>query len=100
MTAVYVDEELLRSARALAARTDREVREVLEEALRRYLGSAHAAEGRQPRGLDLREVLTARDGGGCADRPLPGAPNEEAEELPEGASLSEAVLAEREEIDY
>lgn len=37
-TTVYLDEELLRSAKILAARTDRKDYEVLEAALRRYLG--------------------------------------------------------------
>lgn len=35
---VYVDEELLRGAKILAARTDRKDSEVLEAALRQYLG--------------------------------------------------------------
>lgn len=37
-TTVYLDEELLRGAKILAARTDRKDYEVLEAALRRYLG--------------------------------------------------------------
>lgn len=37
-TTVYVEEELLRSAKVLAARTDRKEYEVLEEALKQYLG--------------------------------------------------------------
>lgn len=39
-TTVYLDEELLRGAKVLAARTDRKDYEVLEEALREYLGFA------------------------------------------------------------
>lgn len=35
---VYLDEELLRGAKIMAARTDRKDYEVFEEALRRYLG--------------------------------------------------------------
>jgi hypothetical protein len=35
---VYLDEDLLRGAKILAARTDRKDYEVLEAALRRYLG--------------------------------------------------------------
>ena len=35
---VYLDEDLLRGAKVLAARTDRKDYEVLEDALRRYLG--------------------------------------------------------------
>jgi predicted transcriptional regulator len=37
-TTVYLDEELLRGAKVLAARTDRKDYEVLEAALRQYLG--------------------------------------------------------------
>lgn len=39
-TTVYLDEDLLRGAKVLAARTDRKDYEVLEEALRAYLGVA------------------------------------------------------------
>lgn len=39
-TTVYLDEDLLRGAKVLAARTDRKDYEVLEEALRAYLGIA------------------------------------------------------------
>ena len=35
---VYIDEELLRGAKIMAARTDRKDYEVFEAALRRYLG--------------------------------------------------------------
>lgn len=37
-TTVYIEEDLARAARAFAARTGREEREVFEEALRGYLG--------------------------------------------------------------
>ncbi len=37
-TTVYVDEDVLRAARVLAARTGRKDSEVIEAALRRYLG--------------------------------------------------------------
>ncbi len=37
-TTVYIDEDLLRSAKVLAARTDRKEYEVFEEALKSYLG--------------------------------------------------------------
>lgn len=37
-TTVYLDEELLRGAKVLAARTDKKDYEVLEAALREYLG--------------------------------------------------------------
>jgi len=39
-TTVYLDEERLRGAKVLAARTDRKDYEILEEALRAYLGIA------------------------------------------------------------
>jgi len=95
----YVDEDLLRSAKVVAARTDRKVYEVFEEALKNYLGSSEPAEGAGGRlgGTNLRDLLV---GDGRKERPLPGAPNEEAEELPGDATLSDAVLAEREERGY
>lgn len=37
-TTLYIDEGLLQSARDLASRTDREEQDVVEDALRRYLG--------------------------------------------------------------
>jgi hypothetical protein len=37
-TTLYIDEGLLKSARDLASRTDREEQDVVEDALRRYLG--------------------------------------------------------------
>ncbi len=95
----YVDEDLLRSAKVVAARTDRKVYEVFEEALKNYLWSSDLAEGAGGRdgGTDLRDLLA---GDGSKERPLPGAPDEEAEELLGGATLSDAVLAEREERGY
>ena len=98
-TTVYVDEELLRSAKILAARTDRKEYEVFEEALRRYLGSSDPVRGAGSKASEtaLHELLT---GEGRKERPLPGAPDEEAEELRSGETLSEAVLAEREERGY
>lgn len=47
----YVDEELLRSAKILAAKRDAKIYEVFEEALRRYLEETggHGRHGRQPR---------------------------------------------------
>lgn len=92
----YVDEDLLRSAKVVAAQTDRKVYEVFEEALKNYLGSSDPAGGRAG-GTELRALLA---GDGLKERPLPGAPDEEAEELPGGATLSDAVLAEREERGY
>lgn len=49
-TTVYIEEDLLRSARALAARTGKEEYEVFEEALRSYLG------------FDVLEKVWAREG--------------------------------------
>lgn len=95
----YVDEDLLRSAKNLAARTDRKVYEVFEEALKNYLGSPNSPQvaGDRAGGTNLRDLLA---GEGRKERPLPGAPDEEAEEISSGAMLSDTVLAEREERTY
>jgi hypothetical protein len=85
----YVDEDLLRSAKILAARRDGKIYEVFEEALRRYLEEPDGAEA------SLAEALSERRSGR-----LPGVPRKEAVKLPEGGTLSEAVLAEREERGY
>ncbi len=48
----YVDEDLLRSAKILAAKRDGKIYEIFEEALKRYLeeaGSNGAHDERQPR---------------------------------------------------
>ena len=37
-TTIYIDEDLMQSARDLAARTDRAEQDILEDALRRYIG--------------------------------------------------------------
>lgn len=92
----YVQEDLLRSAKILAARRGGKVYEVLEEALRRYLEEADAAEEpRRAREVSLAEALSERRA-----RRLPGVPREKAVRLSEGETLSEAVLAERESRDY
>ena len=91
MTA-YVEEELLRSAKVLAARRDGKVYEVFEEALRRYL--ADAEMGKTAR-MPLAEALSGRRA-----RRLPGVPRETAAILSGGDTLSGAVLAEREGRDY
>lgn len=49
-TTVYMDEDLLRSARELAGRTDRSEYDIFEDAVRRYLG------------LHLLEQVWQRDG--------------------------------------
>lgn len=65
---MYLDEELLRAAKVLAARTGRNEYEVFEEALRRYLGlemleqawSKSSLEEKEALGLAYREVHRAR----------------------------------------
>ena len=89
-TVAHVDEELLRSAEVVAARRGGGMDEVFEEALRRYLDELGAVEG--------RSLPKALSGGGS--RRLPGVPREEAVRLPEGKTLSEAVIAERESRAY
>ncbi|MBA3426237.1 MAG: hypothetical protein H0U04_17255 [Rubrobacter sp.] len=103
----YVDEELLRSAKVLAARRDGKVYEVFEEALRRYLeepeleepelGKTETAKTETAK-TSLAEALlglrTRRVPG------VPGVPREKAKTLSEGDTLSDAVLAERESRDY
>jgi len=93
----YVDEELLRSAKVLAARRGGKVYEVFEEALRRYLEEATADAGLEKK-TSLAEALSERREEG--DRRLPGVPREKAVTLSEGETLSEAVLAERESRGY
>lgn len=92
----YMEEDLLRSAKILAARRDSKVYEILEEALRRYLEEVDAAE--EPR--RVREVSLAEALSGQRARRLPGVPRAEAVRLSEGETLSEAVLAERESRAY
>ena len=92
----YMEEDLLRTAKILAARRNCKVYEVLEEALRRYLEEADAAEEpRRAREVSLAEALSGQQA--CR---LPGMPREKAVRLSEGETLSEAVLAERESRDY
>lgn len=90
----YIDEDLLRSVKALAARSDSKIYEVFNEALRRYLKEVDALEPplAEP---SLAEALSDR-----RERRQPGTPDEGAPRLLEGETLSEAVIAEREERDY
>ena len=95
----YVDEELLRSAKVLAARRDGKVYEVFEEALRRYLeevdvGEVDVGESEKAE-TPLAEALL-----GLRTPRVPGVPRENAARLSEGDTLSDAVLAERESRDY
>lgn len=85
----YIDEDLLRSAKVQAAQSDGKIYEVINEALRRYLEERNVLEA------PLTEALPDRQ----AHR-QPGVPVGEAVKLPEGGTLSEAVIAEREERDY
>jgi hypothetical protein len=91
----YVDEELLRSAKVLAARRGGKVYEVFEEALRRYLEGAMVDDAGAEK-TSLAEALSEWRG----DRRPPGVPREKAVTLSEGETLSEAVLAERESRGY
>jgi hypothetical protein len=81
----YMDEDLLRSAKVLAARSDSKIYEIFEEALRRYLKEVDAVE------VSLAEPLWERQ-----TRRQPGVPREKAVWLPDGETLSEAIIAERE----
>ena len=85
----YVDEDLLRSAKILAARSDSKVYEVIEEALRRYLNET------EPTQVSLAEALSGQN-----YRRIPGVPRDRAVRLREGDTLSEAVITERESRDY
>lgn len=85
----YMDEDLLRSAKVLAARSDSKIYEVFEEALRRYLKEVDTVE------VSLAEALS--------EQPTPrqpGVPHEKAVRLPDGETLSEAVIAERQNRHY
>ncbi len=85
-----VDEELLRSAKVLAARRSGTTYEVFKEALTRYL------EETDRNGVtSLAEALSRE-----RPRRSPGVPCEGAVKLPEGKTLSEAVLVEREGRGY
>lgn len=99
----YVDEDLLRSAKIVAARRDGKIYEVFEEALRRYLEEASSDEANGD-GASLADALSGRplDTRRAPRVPgvPPGVPGGEAVRLPEGGTLSDAVLAEREERGY
>ena len=91
----YVDEDLLRSVKALAARSDVRTYDVFNEALRRYLKEVDALEPPLGEPPSLAEALSKQ-----RTRRQPGTPVERAPRLLEGETLSEAVIAEREERDY
>jgi len=85
----YIDEDLLRSAKVHAARSDGRIYEVINEALRRYLDDSGQAR------VSLAEALS-----GNVSRRAPGVSRESAVKLEEGETLSEAVIAERESRGY
>ncbi len=58
----YVDEDLLRSAKILAAKRDGKIYEVFEEALRRYLEEAGGPD--MPTAGPLSGAMLADRGGG------------------------------------
>lgn len=96
----YMEDDLLRSVKALAATRGAKIYEVLDESLRRYLDEEGAEQAprsgeTQPRELSLAEALSER-----RSRRSPGVPRERAVNLPEGETLSEAVFAERESRGY
>ena len=80
----YMDEDLLRSTKVLAARSDSKMYEIIEEALRRYL-----------REVDTREVSLAEALSEQETPRQPGVPRGQTVQLPDGETLSEAVIAER-----
>ncbi len=82
----YVDEELLRSAKILAAQRNGKIYEVFEEVLTRYLQETATSGG---------EASLAAALSGERPRRSPGVPREKAVRLTEGDTLSEAVLSER-----
>jgi len=86
----YIDEDLLRSAKVHAARSDGKIYEVINEALKRYLDDSGQVQ------VSLAEALS----GQAPRRRTPGVPRERAVKLEEGDTLSEAVIAERESRDY
>lgn len=90
----YIDEDLLRSVKTLAARSDVRIYEVFNEALRRYLKEVDAVEP------PLAESPLAEALSGRIPRRVPGVPRERAVALEECDTLSEAVIAERESRDY
>ena len=56
-TTVYLDEDVLRAAKVLAARTGRHDYEVVEEALRRFLGLEVLSAAWERSGLGEEEAL-------------------------------------------
>lgn len=103
----YMEDDLLRSVKALAATRGEKIYEVLDVALKRYLEeeeTAQAPVSPRSRELSLAEALSYRsersDSSSRQSRRSPGVPREEAVKLSEGDTLSEAVLAERDGHGY
>jgi hypothetical protein len=80
----YMDEDLLRSTKVLAARNDSKMYEIIEEALRRYLKDVDTAE------MSLADALSEQ-----RTPRQPGVPGEKAVKLPDDQTLSDAIIAER-----
>ncbi len=91
----YMDDDLLRSVKGLAAHRGGKIYEVLDIALRRYLEEVDAPQAPRPREKSLAEALSDQQA-----RRTPGVPREKAVSLPKGDTLSEAVLDDRESRDY
>jgi hypothetical protein len=106
----YMEDDLLRSVKALAATRGEKIYEVLDVALKRYLAEEETAQtpmtsvSPRPRELSLAEALSYRsersNGSDRQSRRSPGVPREKAVKLSEGDTLSEAVLAERDGRSY
>lgn len=103
----YMEDDLLRSVKALAATRGEKIYEVLAVALKRYLEEEETAQSPatpvppaspRPRELSLAEALSERSEQRAHQ--MPGVPREKAVKLSEGETLSEAVLAERESRGY
>jgi hypothetical protein len=100
----YMEDDLLRSVKALAATRGEKIYEVLAVALKRYLEEEETAQApvsstsSRPRELSLAEALSERSEQRV--HRIPGVPREKAVNLSEGQTLSEAVLAERESSGY
>lgn len=91
----YIDEDLLLSVKALAARSDVRIYEIINEALRRHLLEVDALEPPLGEPSSLAKVLSEQ-----RTRRQPGTPGESVPRLLEGETLSEAVIDEHEERDY
>lgn len=100
----YMEDDLLRSVKALAATRGEKIYEVLAVALKRYLEEEDASHttvssaSPRPREMSLADALSNSKSSGA--HRSPGVPSEKAVKLSGGETLSEAVLAERDSRDY